>query len=126
MPVDGMPDLVLMLIKLGIDRGSDAHVKRGVMECVEGVLKDISDDMVRDNCDQVSLVALLIIDESQLLATAERLAESSEPFAPRRMRVRIAQALGVVSPRARTLKRMFALRCLMDGAEETQTVGFSC
>jgi hypothetical protein len=32
--------------------------------------------------------------------------------------VRIAQAVGVVSPRARTLKSLFALQCLTDGAEE--------
>lgn len=53
----------------------------------------------------------------QLLIIATRLAEFSAPYAPRKMRVRIAQALGIVSPRARALKSMFALRCLVDGLE---------
>lgn len=53
----------------------------------------------------------------QLLIIAKRLAEFSAPYAQRKMRVRIARTLGVVSSRARALKSMFALRCLVDGLE---------
>lgn len=46
MPEEGKPDLVLLLVKLGIDRASDVRVKRGVMECVGQALRDSSDDTV--------------------------------------------------------------------------------
>lgn len=52
-PEEGKPDLVLTLVKLGIDRASDVPVKRGVTECVEQALRDSSDDNVSRKSSQI-------------------------------------------------------------------------
>jgi hypothetical protein len=46
-PEGEMGDLVLLLVKLAIDRGSGVAVKRAVTECIEEALRDTSNDMVR-------------------------------------------------------------------------------
>lgn len=52
-PDEGLCVLVLMLVKLSTDRGSDLAVKRAVMECLEEALRDTSGEMVSNRATVV-------------------------------------------------------------------------
>ncbi|KAJ9091873.1 hypothetical protein QFC21_007071 [Naganishia friedmannii] len=92
LPSSQAVQLVVLLVKLSVDKRSDFAVRLAVLDCINESLKDLSED--------------------QLMTIASKLAHFSEPYAARRMRQRMANVFGVISPQARALKIMFALQCL--------------
>ncbi|KAJ9093244.1 hypothetical protein QFC19_008450 [Naganishia cerealis] len=92
LPSDQAVGMVLLLVKLSIDKRSDFTVRKAVLDCINESVKDLSEDL--------------------LMEIASSLARFSEPYAARSTRQRIADTFGIVDPQARALKTMFALSCL--------------